>query len=112
MHERAHFASIALRISGGIIVWAVHFTIIYGYMGIACARRFDASASTWLGLAPWVIATATVAALAVTALFIRPALHEPGRVAFAPWLSAGIAALALAAIVLEALAAAWVPICR
>jgi hypothetical protein len=111
-HERAPFAIVALRIAAGVIVWAAHFTVIYGYTGLACARRFDGSASTWLGLVPWVIATATLAAIAVIVMLIRPALSAPGRSDFANWLSAGLALLALAAIVLEALAAAWMPICR
>ena len=52
----------ALRISLGVVLWALHFTVIYGFTALACARGFGASV-------PWFVGGATVvAAAAATAV--------------------------------------------
>ena len=106
-----HFTATALRICAGVIIWAAHFTVIYGYTGLACARRDTAAAETWLEAVPWVIAIASVAAAALTLLFIAPALRGRGSNDFTVWMSGGVAALALVGIVYEALAVLWIPLC-
>jgi hypothetical protein len=62
------------RICAGIIIWGVHFAVIYGYTGLACARR-------------------------------------PTHARFVEWVSGWVAAFALLAMVLEAIAVLWVPVC-
>jgi hypothetical protein len=112
-HERdeSRFAPIALRMSAGVIVWAAHFAAIYGYTGVACARRYTQSGATWVAFAPWVIGSVTVLA-AVAALFLMAPLVRRGRsLTFLEWLNGSVAALALAAIVLEGLAVLWLPPC-
>lgn len=85
-----------------IVVWALHFAVIYGTTGLACARGAP-------GMVPWVIGIATLlAAAACSAIFV---MHARRRGAFRHWLSAGIAAMALLAIVWEALPVLLVPAC-
>jgi hypothetical protein len=90
----------ALRISLGVILWALHFTVIYGFTALACARGFGASAS-------WVVGVATVvAAAAALALIVTHLSTE-----FTHWMTAAVAALALVAIIWEGLPALMVPAC-
>ena len=62
---------------GGLLVWAVHFTIIYGFTTVACANGFAASRVLGIGLVPFVIGTATLLAWAATGLVLRSALSGP-----------------------------------
>jgi hypothetical protein len=82
----------ALRLSSGVIVWALHFAAIYGYTALACARGFGESA-------PWAVGVATALAAALAALIILRNLDSE----FTRWLSAALAAAALVAILWEGL---------
>ena len=96
------FTAAALRISSGMIVWALHFTVLYGITALACARDFPRAV-------PWTVAIGTlVAALAATAVLVR---GYRLRADFTGWLSAGVAAAALVAIVFEGYAGLVVPPC-
>jgi hypothetical protein len=110
--DSAPFAATALRLSAGIIVWALHFAIIYGYTGLACARRYAGSGETWIALVPWVIGIATAGALAVALIFLLPVVRSPREAGFVEWVSGWVAAFAMVAIVLEAAAVFWVPACE
>jgi hypothetical protein len=82
----------ALRISAGPLLWAFHFTVIYAFNALACARGFSQ-------FVPWVIAAATlVLGAAATLLVLRSSREE-----FVDWLSASLAALSLVAILWQAL---------
>jgi hypothetical protein len=90
------FASTALRIASGVIVWAAHFAVIYGVTALACARG-DAS------LVPWIIGLATLLGVAfTTAIIVR---SYPRRDDFAHWMAATLAGIAMLAMVWEAIAA-------
>jgi hypothetical protein len=90
----------ALFMASGIGVWALHFTVIYGFTGLACARGFGASA-------PWVVGTATLlAAAAVIAIIVTHLSAE-----FTRWMTAALAGAALVAVVWEGIAAFMVPAC-
>ena len=90
--------STALRMSSGVIVWALHFTVVYGFTALACARGFG-------GVAPWVVGVATlVAAAAAVVVLLTHFSCE-----FTRWLTAAIAAAALLAILWEGLPALLVP---
>ena len=39
--------SAALRMALGVMVWAAHFAVVYGFTALACARGF-ASAAPWV----------------------------------------------------------------
>ena len=98
---------------GGLLVWAVHFTIIYGFTAVACANGFAASRIFGLGVVPFVIGAATLLAFATTGLVLRRALAGtvPPRSArygeatehFLQYTAATIAALSLVAIAWNAL---------
>lgn len=90
----------ALRISLGILVWALHFAAIYGFTALACARGFGAAA-------PWVALAATVVAAAAAIAIIATHLSSE----FTRWMTASVAALALLAIVWEGLSPLWAPPC-
>ena len=90
----------ALRISLGILVWALHFAAIYGFTAVACARGFGAAA-------PWVALAATVVAAAAATAIIATHLSAE----FTRWMTAAVAGLALLAIVWEGLSPLWAPPC-
>lgn len=94
------FPATALRMSSGVIVWALHFALVYGYTALACARGFGASV-------PSVVGGATAAAaLIALGLILANLGHE-----FTRWMSAALAAAALLAIVWEGLSVFMVPAC-
>ncbi len=90
----------ALRISLGVVLWALHFTVIYGFTALACARGFGDAA-------PWAVVFATaLAAAAAIAIIVTHLSSE-----FTRWMTAAVAGLALVAILWEGLPAFMVPVC-
>ena len=108
---RSAFVRTAATMSAGALVWAVHFVVIYGYTGLACARRFESAGATLVALVPWVIALGTLLASAAAAILIRPVLKADQPVDFTRWMGAGVAALGLAAMLMEAVSIVWLPVC-
>lgn len=101
MTDARPFAGDALRASGGVILWALHFFVIYGFTALACERGFHAV--VWFGAGPitWVVLGATaVTAMAMVAL-IRYLLRNSPR-AFVDWLGAALTGLALIGVLYEA----------
>jgi len=96
------FAATLLRMSSGVIVWALHFAAIYGATGIACARG-----------APGAALIAVAAATGVAAALLLPIVVRGWRRrAEFEWGFAGsVAAFALLAVVWEAIPAVMVPTC-
>ena len=92
-----------LFMSTGVMVWALHFTATYGLTALACARG-------WTRLVTPSIAVSTLLASLAIAVILAVAL--PRRAQFEYWMSACVAALALVAIVWEALPVLLVPACR
>jgi hypothetical protein len=82
----------ALRMSAGVIVWALHFTTVYGFTALACARGFA-------GAVPWVAGAASLIAVAAMLLIIARNLSSRGD--FERWMAFSIAGLALVGIVFE-----------
>ena len=105
------FGPAVLRMSAGAIIWAVHFTAIYGYSALACARGFNDEGTGLISAVPWVIGLATVIAAALTLALIVPVVRARKTASFTDWMRAGLAAFALNAIVLEGIAVLWVPVC-
>lgn len=93
----------ALWIASGAIVWALHFTAVYGFTALACARGFPRAV-------PSVIGAATLAAAALTIAIIAIAYSK--RTDFVDGVAAGVAAFALLAIVWEGLPVLVVPACE
>ncbi|MDQ3025893.1 MAG: hypothetical protein M3R58_05250 [Pseudomonadota bacterium] len=92
-----------LRMASGAIVWAAHFTVLYGFTALACTRGFS-------GAIPWVTGAATLTALGAASVIV--ATSFPARAHFTAWMTAAIAGLASVAIVFEGLAIVMVPACR
>ncbi|MCI3950594.1 MAG: coxX [Burkholderiales bacterium] len=92
----------ALWIASGIAVWALHFSVVYGFTALACARGFAHAI-------PWVVTLVSLAAVALAAAIIVKGYRE--RSAFIEWMTAGVAGLALLAIVYETTAGLLSPQC-
>ena len=104
------FTRTTLRMFSGVIIWAVHFTAIYAFVALACARGF--AQAQWLGasVVVWAVSAATIVAVAAILAMLVPALRAAGH-AFEDWMTAAVAALALVAIVFETLPVVMVPAC-
>ncbi len=91
-----------LFMSSGAMVWALHFTAIYGITGLACARG-------WHALVMPSIAAATAIAAIASISIIAAGLRR--RTQFEHWMSASIAAFGLLAIAWEAIPVFVLPVC-
>lgn len=91
-----------LFMSTGVMVWALHFTAIYGITGLACARG-------WHSLVLPSIAVATAIAAIASVSIIAAGLRRRGE--FEYWMSASIAAFGLVGIVWEAVPVFLLPVC-
>jgi hypothetical protein len=109
----------SLLLIGGLIIWAVHLGVVYGFNGLACARRF-AEAEIWgVGTVPLFVGGTTLLALALTTVLMVVALrrdpaaarYEDETEAFLSYSSAAVAALSLLAIAWNGLPALIVPAC-
>lgn len=90
----------ALWMSSGVVLWALHFALIYGFTALACARGFGAAA-------PWTVGAATLVAAALAVALIVTNLSSE----FTRWMTAALAAAALVAILWEGLSAFMVSPC-
>ena len=89
-----------MRMALPIVVWALHFALIYGFTALACARDFGAAA-------PWAVGVATAAAAVVAVVLIIANLNAE----FTRWMTAALAAAALLAIIWQGIPALMVPAC-
>lgn len=92
----------ALWISSGIVVWALHFTALYGLTAFACARGHGETVH-------WIIVGATLIAGALAAGILMKGYR--GRSAFVDWMTMSVAVLALIGIAYEATAGLLSPLC-
>ena len=104
------FTATTLRMFSGVLIWAAHFTVVYGYTAIACARGF--AHAQWLGVesVTWAVAAATAVAVVAALAMLLPAARAAHK-SFESWMTAAVCALALFAIVLETLPVWLVPAC-
>lgn len=88
-----------------VVLWSVHFTLIYGFTALACARGMA-------GAVPWAVGLASAAALIALAAIAVPAGVRAVRTAeFSQFMTVGLGALAAIAIVWEASSVLWVRAC-
>ncbi len=92
-----------LRMLAGVAIWALHFAAIYGFTAVACARRLPA-------LVPLAVVLATLVAAGMCALIVVAELRKPEG--FESWMTGGLAAIALLAIVWEAVPVVVVTPCE
>lgn len=107
------FTRYALALFAAPIIWAAHFLGIYGFAGVVCAR--PGLQDEWLGITvlAWGVLGAGVVAVAALALSMR-ARERAGageRPDFLRHVSAGLAWLAVIAIVWESIAVLYFPGC-
>lgn len=102
----------------GLIVWFAHFSLIYAFTALACARGFAQVRVLGMGVVPLAIALATVLAVIVLAAIPWRAYRAGVRNGSAGELSlflrygaTGLALLALVAVLWEGMAALFVPPC-
>ena len=98
------FALATLRATGGLLVWAAHFGVLYGTTGLACARDFSESV-------PWTIAGATLAAVVANGVLAVSGLRVAASGDILDWLTASGAAISTVTVVWQALPVLMVPIC-
>jgi type IV secretory pathway TrbD component len=113
------FVAETLRMLSGLLVWGAHFGLVYVITALACARRFYALEWQGIGLVVWVVAIATLAAIASVLAIALPVWRHIRRhgapdptSAFIDWLTVAFGGLALVAIVWEGLPVLLVPICK
>jgi hypothetical protein len=119
MNSSLRFAVTMLRMNGGMLIWGLHFGLVYGVNGIVCARELADVQWFGLGIMTWVVVAATVVALAATLVLIGHALRAAGRFGpypeptgpFIDWITATVGAVAVLAIVWDALPVLFVPAC-
>lgn len=109
-----------LFMTGGLLIWALHFTLLYGFNAVACARGFADNNVFGVGVMPLVIGALTVLALAATAAVLARAVASGGARSMSPqgdsdrflsYAAAVVAALSLLAIIWNALPAFVVRAC-
>jgi hypothetical protein len=105
------FTAVTLRMFFGVIIWAVHFLVIYGFTALSCARGFHTSQWLGIGIVPWTIGVATVVAVVAIGMIVMPALGTRRAESFEDWMTATIGGLAVIAIVWESLPVLMVPTC-
>jgi hypothetical protein len=106
------FSRAFLLIFAGPLVWAVHFFVIYGFTGVACARGL--ARADWLGVnvLSWVIGGSTVIAVLAILLIIRRTGSKGAMPDdFARWLTATLGVVSIIAMVWESMSVFLVPAC-
>ena len=89
-----------MRMALPIALWALHFTAIYGFTALACARGFA-------GAVPWTVGAMSALAALLAGLLLVANLSSQ----FERWMTAALAAFALVAIAYETVAMLLVPAC-
>lgn len=116
------FAGELANLVAGLLIWAVHFAVVYGAHAIACARGLSERTLLGFGAVPLVVGVATALALLGSGIVLAIALRDlrtlRGRddatdsQRFLTYTSATIAGFSMLAIVWVALPAAILPPCR
>ena len=111
----------SLFMTAGLLVWGVHFGVIYGFNSLACTRGFAGLSVLGFGLVPVVVSAATLVALAGTGIVLLLAMWRRGPAHssrddrpvddFLRYTTIAIAALSLVAIAWNGLPALIVPPC-
>ena len=102
------FISKMTFMTGGFIIWAVHFVVVYVFNALACARFFAGAEVLGLGVVPLTLTVLTVLALLATAWVmmkiyrwngpVRGEAHDDPTTRFVRHMALTIGALSLLAI--------------
>lgn len=96
------FGPVAWRLSAGILVWAVHFGLLYGASSLACAAGRP-------GLALWSIVVSTLLALAALSGVVVQGWRQ--RTRFERWLQSALGLFALSGVLLNVLPVLVLEVC-
>lgn len=106
---------------GGFLIWAAHFAVVYGFTALACARGFASAQVVGLNTVSLVIGATTLLAVLGLALSLRRTFQTPMPAgsddasttppSFTRYTTVAIAALALVAILWQALPVLFLPAC-
>lgn len=114
----SHFVGAMLRMLSGLLIWATHFVLLYVFSALACARGFWGWRWLGIGVVPWFVGVATLAAVAaVLIVAVRSLRYAGGRLPpenasrFVHWMTAAIGGLSLLAILWNAMPVLLVPVC-
>jgi hypothetical protein len=112
------FATSALRVLAGLLVWGAHLGLVYGIAALACARSLGDVRVLGVAMVPLAVGAATVLAAAAAAVVVVRATmaaardREGGGVrAFLGVMTAILGALSLLGILWTGSAIAVVPAC-
>jgi hypothetical protein len=115
------FVAVLLTMLAGALIWAIHFTIIYGFTSLACARSLAEVEVLGMDVVRLTVLVATGVAVLAVLVVVGRFLPSPDRRPsegnrasiwqFVRWLTAAVAGLALVFIVMEGMTAALVPPC-
>ena len=117
--EARSFTSQLLFVLSGLIVWSVHFLVVYPFNAIACARGFAGSEILGVDIVPLAILCVTIVALALiaAALFAATRRGSPATTGgddsgrFLRGLTLGVGLLSAVAVILETIPALMIPPC-
>lgn len=111
----------SLFMIGGLLIWGLHFGLVYTFNSLACARRFVSVELMGIGIVPLVVVGATVVGLAGTTAILLLAYRRRGPAAasrtdrpvndFMRYTTMTIAGLSLVAIAWNGLPAFIIPPC-
>jgi hypothetical protein len=109
-----------LLVLSGLIIWAVHFLIVYPFNALACVYGLAAAEIVGIGIVPIIIVIVTVLSLALigAALFAatagrateQPQIEAPNQ-RFLRFLTVGIGLLSAVAVIWETLPVFMIPPC-
>lgn len=107
--------------SGGLLIWAVHFAVLYAINALACARGFAGREVFGIGVVTFGIGAATLVAVAALGWIVartrtsgmpylpRSAGHQTGR--FMNYMAVAIAGLSLVGVIWDAIPVLIIPPC-
>lgn len=103
----------------GLLIWAAHFTLIYSFTALACARRFADVAVFGVGVVPLVVGIATLLAMVALVAILQRAVHRPSAAdgearansSFVHYVAAAATVLALVGVLWEMVPILLIPAC-
>lgn len=108
--ERPSFARTLLRMSSGIIIWALHFGAVYWVVTMTCALGLGEVRLFWFNANAVILGVTALALIAVLAVVVSAVWGSLRDVR--NWMTAGVGAMAAVAIVWEGvLPVLMVPAC-
>lgn len=78
MSDRRSIGVVTALTAAGMLIWAAHFTTVYGFAGLACARGFASLRIYDVAVVPFTVAAATAVALPA-ALVVLAVAWRAGR---------------------------------